>query len=100
METVGISEDEIPVLYIAGGFGSHLNVDSAMAIGLIPPSMKKHIQVLGNAALSGAAELLLNQDRLETVKALASTASHLNLDGNPQFNENFCEQILFSEMDL
>lgn len=100
LETVGVSEDEIGVLYIAGGFGSHLNVDSAAAIGLIPPSMKGRIQILGNAALSGAAELLLNQDRLETVKALASTASHLNLGGNPQFNENFCEQILFEEIDL
>lgn len=100
LETVGVSEDEIPVLYIAGGFGSHLNVDSAMAIGLIPPSMKKRIQVLGNAALSGAAELLLNQDCLERVRALAGTASHLDLGGNPQFNENFCEQILFSKMDL
>ena len=36
MEAANVTADEIETLYIAGGFGSHLNVRSAARIGLIP----------------------------------------------------------------
>ncbi|MGN0563707.1 MAG: ASKHA domain-containing protein, partial [Candidatus Heritagella sp.] len=97
LETAGLSENDIVVLYIAGGFGSHLNVSSAAAIGLIPPGLENRVQILGNAALSGAAELLLNQNQLETVRSLAAGSVHLNLGGNPRFNENYMDALLFDE---
>jgi len=94
LETAGVREASIETLYIAGGFGSHLNTDSAAAIGLIPPALKEKAKILGNAALSGAARLL-NRAEIPAAEELAKNAIHVNLGGNSRFNEHFMEAMLF-----
>lgn len=97
LDTAQVSEVEVRTLYIAGGFGSHLNVESSAAIGLIPKSMKNIVVILGNAALTGAAQLLMDRDKIDVSKAIAENSEHLNLGGNPVFNMNYMEQMLFAD---
>lgn len=97
LETAGATAAEVETLYIAGGFGSHLNVESAARIGLIPGALSQRVKVLGNAALAGAARLLLNRDALEDVRKIARRAKHVNLGGNPRFNEHYMDQMFFPE---
>lgn len=97
METAGVSADEIETLYIAGGFGSHLNVHSAARIGLIPAELEDKVQVLGNAALTGSVRILLNSDDLARVQQIADVSRHVNLGGNPSFNEHYMDQMFFPE---
>ena len=91
----GISADDVGTLYIAGGFGSHLNIASAVKIGLIPQSLCKQVKVLGNAALAGAAEMLLDERLRKKAKELAGEAKHINLGGSKVFNGLFVEKMLF-----
>lgn len=87
----------IEALYIAGGFGRHLDVDSAARIGLIPAPLKSRAKLLGNAALRGAAQLLLNRDEAARVHALAACAQTVNLGGNPCFNAYYVDQMFFPD---
>lgn len=100
LETAGVSEAEITTLYIAGGFGSHLNVASAAAIGLIPPSLQNRVQVIGNGSLTGAAAILLSREQIAAARRLAAESTHINLGGNPRFNEHYMAQMLFGDEDL
>lgn len=99
MESAGTSCDDIQTLYIAGGFGSHLNVDSAAAIGLIPAELADKVKVIGNASLSGSVQLLLNRESLREAEEIARKSSHVNLGGNPRFNEHYMDQMFFPETD-
>ena len=60
--TAGISVSDVSKLYIAGGFGGSLRIRNAVRIGLIPSELENHITLVGNAALSGAAQLLFYPD--------------------------------------
>ena len=100
LEEARVSEEEIDTLFIAGGFGSHLNVASAAAIGLIPPNLQKKVCVLGNAALSGAAKILLDKQEMARAEQTAQCARHVNLGGSSRFNQHFMEAMLFGEDDL
>ena len=100
LETAGVAPEAVETFYIAGGFGSHLNAGSAAAIGLIPEALVPRSRVLGNAALSGAAALLLDTALQARVRAIAGCARHVNLGGNPRFNEHYMEQMLFPEAEL
>ena len=95
LEQAGITEEQIDVFYIAGGFGSHLNVASAAAIGLIPEKLAPRSRILGNAALSGAAGLLLDRARTERAEQLRERIISVNLGGNSRFNNFFMEAMLF-----
>ena len=89
---------EIGSLYIAGGFGSHLGIMSAAAIGLIPRELIGKVRVIGNAALTGAAQLLLDEGRIPEIRRIAASSKHWNLGGNPLFNELYMENMLFPEV--
>ena len=88
---------EIQALYIAGAFGSHLCVESAVRIGLIPPVLADRTVILGNAALRGAEEMLLKPSSVREAEAIASRSKHVDLGGNPLFNDLFVENMLFQE---
>ena len=97
LETAGIRAGDVDAFYIAGGFGSHLDVESAAAIGLFPKILASRARVLGNAALTGAAQQLLNRDECGSARKIACTARHVNLGGNPAFSRHYMEQMLFPE---
>ena len=97
MKKAGITVKDVTSLYIAGGFGSHLDPASASAIGLIPPPLAGRVVILGNAALAGASEMLLDGEAVSFSKEIAAKAVHVDLGGNPLFNELFVEHMLFEE---
>ena len=97
LETADASLADVTSLCIAGGFGSHLNVRSAATIGLIPPELTDRVRVLGNAALSGAAQTLLDRTCVPALERIAAHSRHVALGGNPRFNEHYIDQMLFGQ---
>ena len=91
----GLTPDALAELAIAGGFGSYLSLDSAAAIGLIPPELKPRCRVLGNAALAGAAMLLRSRPLVDESAALAGAAVTAELATDPVFMEQYVEQMMF-----
>lgn len=90
---------EIKRVYIAGGFGSHLNLTSAAGIGLLPRRLIPHVKVVGNAALSGASRILLSGGDMHRARSIAARASHVALGGNPLFNDLYMQHMMFPERD-
>ena len=95
LEVTETSEEEISVFYLAGGFGKHLNLDSALRIGLFPVTLRGKVRVLGNAALRGAASMLTNEAMKETARTVAGEAKYLSLPDNPAFSKNYIEELSF-----
>ena len=95
LHAAGISADDVKRLYIAGGFGSHLNLQSAAAIGLLPRCLIDRTTVLGNAAMTGAQMMLLNRASLRKADLLAKQATPVSLGGHPLFNELYIESMMF-----
>ena len=98
LEVSNTDPDEIETLYLAGGFGSHLNIQSAAAIGLFPEELTDKVKVIGNAALAGAAQLLLNEPNIASMRSLAANSKHWNLGGDPRFNNHYMDQMFFPEI--
>lgn len=97
LRRAGVRAEDIQTLYLAGGFGSHLNLQSAAAIGLLPPALIPKTKVIGNAALAGAAGLLLDRSQRAAAEALATSAQHVSLSGHPDFNDTYVENMLFGD---
>ncbi|MBQ2667308.1 MAG: DUF4445 domain-containing protein [Clostridia bacterium] len=97
LETAGTDYGAVDKLYIAGGFGSHLNVESAAVIGLLPETLKDRTVILGNAALAGAVQVLLDCEARGTLSGIAAKSTHVNLGGDPKFNEKYVEKMFFGD---
>ena len=97
LEISHTAPDQIDTFYIAGGFGSHLNQESAIAIGLLPNIPTDRIQILGNAALHGAAMTLTDPTIRRQLTHIAVLSQHINLGGNPRFSEHYIDRMIFGE---
>ena len=97
LRTAGVKHEQVQKVYLAGGFGSHLNLNNAARIGLLPESLIARTEVIGNAALDGTVMTLLRGESLHELRRIASCASHVDLGGNPVFNEQYVEQMFFPE---
>ena len=86
---------ELAALFIAGGFGSFLDVKSAARIGLYPPEFEEKAVVIGNAALSGASMILLRKEFMEQAASLAEMAGTVELSTNKVFMEKYIDCMEF-----
>jgi uncharacterized 2Fe-2S/4Fe-4S cluster protein (DUF4445 family) len=91
----GLAVEDVPSLAIAGGFGHYLNMRSASRIGLLPAALAGVARAVGNAALDGAAMLLLDADSRERAESLAANAETLELSTNATFAELYIEGMGF-----
>lgn len=91
----GITAEQVDGLYLAGGFGTYMDPNSAMAIGLLPRSMGGRLHSLGNAALAGAGTLALDEDRWAQVRDVAGRCTYLELSGRNDFAAAFGEEMIF-----
>ncbi len=87
--------EDIKNFYLAGGFGSHISLENASKIGLIPKEFVTKTKILGNGALSGAIKLLFDRNSMEKAEKIAKNAQHIQLGGNPDFNSAFIENMMF-----
>ena len=95
LDEAGIAPAQVRRLWLAGGFGSHISVSSAAAIGMIPPELTARAQAAGNAALTGAAMLLLDTRLRAQADALARAARVVQLGGSERFDTRFIDALAF-----
>ena len=96
LEIAETSYDSIEKFYISGGFGSYLNIESAIKTGLIPSELKNKAIVLGNGAGAGASMILLNSDLIETSNKIADEMETAELHANAFFMDKYLENMGFN----
>lgn len=94
-QAYGIEISQIEHLYLAGGFSRHLDVEASCRIGLIPDLPRDRIHKLGNAALHGAAIVLLSRNERKKLEDLVKRVEHVRLETNPHFFDFFVEGCQF-----
>lgn len=88
-ETVGITLNEVDTFYVAGTFGSFINPESAITIGMIPDLPRKKFKPLGNSSLGGAVRALLDNAGFEEIDAIRDRITYLELNVNQEFMMQF-----------
>jgi len=88
-QTVGVGLNEIADFYIAGMFGSVIDPESAITLGMLPDLPRDRFHVLGNSALGGAHEILLSPRALSQVAGIRDRTTYLELNVNSEFMNRF-----------
>ena len=95
MDTAGITRADIEQVIIAGAFGTHLNLKSAIDIGLLPDLPVQRFCQVGNAAGTGARMVLLSETERRRAETLGREIQYVELGGNPSFQQWFCQALKF-----
>ena len=95
MDRLGLGEQDIRVVYLAGAFGNYVRPESALAIGLLPVLPKAKITQVGNAAGSGAKMALLSTKALKEAEKVAEKIQYLELAKISDFQQQFVNGMVF-----
>ena len=68
LEYCGLGLDDIDHIYLAGGFGTHIDLESAVTVGIYPDVERKKMVLLGNTYLDWAKKLLLDAGQMARVR--------------------------------
>ncbi|WP_158309038.1 ASKHA domain-containing protein [Desulfosporosinus orientis] len=97
MENYGITFAEIEEVLIAGAFGNHLDLGSALGIGLVPSALRGKVIPVGNAAGTGAVKALLSEPIRERCRSIVNKALFIELANHPGFQKKFINNLSFPE---
>jgi uncharacterized 2Fe-2S/4Fe-4S cluster protein (DUF4445 family) len=99
VDYVGLDFAQLETIYVAGGFGSSLNIPKAIAIGLIPDIDVKHIQFIGNSSLTGARLALTSIAAFEDSLKIARRMTNVELSNYAPFMNEFIAALFLPHTD-
>lgn len=96
----GLDESQIDRFVIAGAFGAYIRVESARAIGLLPPlplapDGTSRFEQVGNAAGLGVQQMLSSRERRQRAARIARQARYVELSSRSDFQKTFLQHIGF-----
>jgi len=89
-----IAADALSRVYLAGGFGMHLDVANAIAIGLLPGFRPEQVEVVGNTSLAGAVLALVDRTTLDEMEDLRGQAEVLELNLQDGFADRYVDHLM------
>ena len=96
MKMLGV--EKVDRVILAGGFGSYIDSERAMRLGMFPDCELSKLISAGNAAGEGARIALLDRDRREEADWIARQIEYVELTTSPDFAREFIEAMPFPHM--
>jgi len=94
---LGITDEDLTEVQLAGAFGSYIKRESARGIGLVPQLPLDKIKSIGNAAGVGSQLALISQTARQEAANLAKWVEYIELSSRPDFQEEFMKAIYFPQ---
>jgi uncharacterized 2Fe-2S/4Fe-4S cluster protein (DUF4445 family) len=93
LERARLKPADIKKLYLAGGFGLHMNRQNAINCGLLPGFTVDQVEVVGNSSLAGAFLALLDGGALDEVARAGRRMEIIELNLDPGFESRYIDQL-------
>ena len=97
---VGMSIEDIEKIILAGGFGSYVDLEKAMTIGLLPEMDTAKITFIGNGSLMGAKmSSLTNRIRRDVVE-VTKKMTNFELSDTLSYMDNYVAALFLPHTDM
>ncbi len=97
---MGLAFKNLNRIFIAGGFGSCLNIKNAITIGLLPDLDLKSFKFVGNTSIIGAHQILLSYEAMKNSEEIARKITYIDLSVEPGYMDEYVASLFFPHTDL
>ncbi|MDR1872115.1 MAG: ASKHA domain-containing protein [Deltaproteobacteria bacterium] len=89
VEGVGLTMGDLERVIIAGGFGSSLNLDNAIEIGLLPNLPLERFSYIGNSSLTGATLAVMSGSMWRLAQDIRGRMTNFELSETPGYMDKY-----------
>ncbi|MCL2281461.1 MAG: ASKHA domain-containing protein [Dehalococcoidia bacterium] len=100
VSSVDKNMSDIEQVVIAGTFGSRLDIENAITIGLLPDLPRHKFAFIGNGSLLGARLIAFSDDVRQQSSAVASMMTNLELSENADFMSSYTAAMFLPHTDV
>jgi uncharacterized 2Fe-2S/4Fe-4S cluster protein (DUF4445 family) len=100
LEEVGLKIQDIDRIYLAGGFGSYVDLEKAMVIGLLPEIDPNRIRFVGNGSLMGAKMSCLTNRIRKDVVEVTKRMTNFELSETSSFMDNYVAALFLPHTNI
>ena len=98
MKLAGVRREDLRRVCVSGAFGRFLDVQSAQAIGLLPPIALQQTELSVSAALAGCERLLFSPSADALLDSVRRRARVVNMSQQAEFGDLFVEDLYLRPM--
>ena len=95
LHDAGLQDDDIEEFIVAGAFGTYLDLESAIRVGMFPNLPRERYKQVGNAAGAGARQMLVSLERRRMAEKVVEGINYVELTAHKKFTEMFVKEIMF-----
>ena len=95
LEEAGLEAADIREFIVAGAFGTYLDLESAMDIGMFPVLPLERFKQVGNAAGMGAKLLLTSRAKRKEAAQIVERVEYIELTTHRSFTKTFAHSLRF-----
>jgi uncharacterized 2Fe-2S/4Fe-4S cluster protein (DUF4445 family) len=100
LEEVGLGIGDIDRIFLAGGFGSYVDLEKAMTIGLLPEIDPDKVRFIGNGSLLGAKMSSLTNHIRKDVVEVTKRMTNFELSETLSFMNNYVAALFLPHTDM
>jgi uncharacterized 2Fe-2S/4Fe-4S cluster protein (DUF4445 family) len=100
LEEVGMSIQDLDQIILAGGFGSYVDLEKAMIIGLLPEVDPEKITFVGNGSLMGAKMSALSNHIRKNVVDVTKKMTNFELSETVSYMDNYVAALFLPHTNL
>ncbi len=100
LRRLDLTFDDIRRFCIAGAFGSYINIEHAVAIGLIPDIERSRFEFVGNTSIKGAKIVAFYKEALYKIEKIREDTTYYDLMGANDYVEEFQKAMFLPHTDI
>lgn len=100
LEEVGLTMDMVERIILAGGFGSYIDLEKAMTIGLLPEIDPERVTFIGNGSLMGARMSSLTNRIRKDVVSVTQKMTNFELSETPSYMDNYIAAMFLPHTEI
>jgi len=89
----GLEPGDVHKVYLAGGFGMHLDITHAIACGLLPGFVPEQVETVGNTSLGGAYLAMLDRTVIAELDRIRGRVEVVELNLDPGFEDRYIDNL-------
>jgi uncharacterized 2Fe-2S/4Fe-4S cluster protein (DUF4445 family) len=100
LKRLDLDISDISTFFIAGAFGNYINIENAIAIGLLPDIERKKFAFVGNTSIRGAKMVAFYQEAFQKITSIRRATTYYDLMGAHDYVEEFQKALFLPHTDI
>ena len=100
VEEIGLTIQDLERIILAGGFGSYVDLESAITIGLLPEIEPDRVTYLGNGSLLGCKINCLTNSLRRNVAEVVNMMTNFELATIPSYMDHYMGALFLPHTEL